>query len=93
MKNKDIYMWAWHCEVSDCAYVNTAKSLKQIIKVVMRFYLPPDTLKVKKDGENLVVKLDGQTYVVANDPEEVSEFLQTECHKRDRNDHFEIKFL
>ncbi|MFM0417399.1 hypothetical protein [Paraburkholderia aromaticivorans] len=87
------YMWAWHCDVSECAYVNVANNLKWIIKIVLEYYLPPDTLKVKKDGENLVVKIDGQTHVVPNDAEDVSEFLQTECHKRDRNDHFEIKFL
>ncbi|PRZ48167.1 hypothetical protein [Paraburkholderia fungorum] len=93
MKNFEIYIWAWHCDVSECAYVNVAKSLKQIIKVVMSFYLPNDTLKVKKDGENLIIKLGNELHVVENNPHEVSEFLQTECHKRHRNDHFEIKFL
>jgi hypothetical protein len=95
MKNKDNYMWAWHCDVSECAYVNVANNLKRIIKVVMRFNLADsnENVEVKKDGKDLIVKLGNETHVVPNDPEEVSEFLQTECHKRDRNDHFEIKFL
>lgn len=93
VKKEHKYIWAWHCDVSECAFVNTAKSLKQIIKIVLRFNLFGEKVEVKKDGSDLVIKINGQTRVIPNDTQEVSEFLQSECNKRDRNDHFEIKFL